>query len=221
MAPWIYINGHPGVGKFTLAKELERLIPNSEVWDNGIFIDPVNAAINRMSPHYYHTRTHFRRFILDYLSNAEEKKDTTLIFTDSRFTSETGRQAVSDYQLAALHRGAPFISIVLACKSSENLRRFLSPGHPKRSMKWLDLELVQDIQRGGKILQLGNKKELRLVTTEMSPELTADVVWKHVKTVASIREAEDDDIDMDLEATVLLNWRATVELMRARNHSSR
>lgn len=50
--PTIYINGFPGVGKLTVAKELQTLLPNAEVVDNHRLIDPVAAIYERSHPRY-------------------------------------------------------------------------------------------------------------------------------------------------------------------------
>lgn len=52
MSQWLYINGFPGVGKLTVAKELQKLVPNSKVYHNHLFIDPIAAVVDRSSPHY-------------------------------------------------------------------------------------------------------------------------------------------------------------------------
>ncbi|KAK1766698.1 hypothetical protein QBC33DRAFT_83827 [Phialemonium atrogriseum] len=51
MLQYIYINGYPGVGKLTVAKELEKLIPGSKIYHNHLLIDPVAPLVERTSPH--------------------------------------------------------------------------------------------------------------------------------------------------------------------------
>lgn len=43
-APHIWINGFPAVGKLTIAKEVQRLVPGSVLIDNHSLIDPVTLA---------------------------------------------------------------------------------------------------------------------------------------------------------------------------------
>ncbi|KAL8860484.1 MAG: hypothetical protein Q9178_003143 [Gyalolechia marmorata] len=50
--PFVYINGYPGVGKYTIAKELAQMLPNAKLLDNHLFIDPVAAVYDRSMPEY-------------------------------------------------------------------------------------------------------------------------------------------------------------------------
>lgn len=50
--PFIYINGFPGVGKLTIATELQKLLPSSKVINNHLLIDPVAAIHERSDPEY-------------------------------------------------------------------------------------------------------------------------------------------------------------------------
>lgn len=38
---FVYINGYPGIGKLTVANELTKIVPSSEVIGNHSLIDPV------------------------------------------------------------------------------------------------------------------------------------------------------------------------------------
>ena len=72
---FVYINGYPGVGKLTVAKELmhvrpsplaaifvrlrgffRKLIPSSRLIDNHSLIDPVARRYERWMPEYYPRR---------------------------------------------------------------------------------------------------------------------------------------------------------------------
>lgn len=157
MSQWIYINGFPGVGKLTVAKELQKLVPNSKVYHNHLFIDPIAAVVDRSSTHYNTLRTDLRRYILNMLATSEAAQDATLIFTDSRCTSEVGILAVKDYQDAATKRGVPLISVILSCDLEENLRRIVSVDRsiPGGSTKLRDSDLLPG---GSRCFNYGTRK---------------------------------------------------------------
>ena len=65
MPQYIHINGYSGVGKLTIAKKIEKLIPNSKIYHNQLFIDTLASLVDRHSPHYHDIRSSFRRHILN------------------------------------------------------------------------------------------------------------------------------------------------------------
>lgn len=80
----IWINGFPGVGKLTTAKELHRQIPNSVLIHNHELIDVV--TLPRDHPDYISERTMvreetFARWCQPTGPDAEEILDRVLIFT--------------------------------------------------------------------------------------------------------------------------------------------
>ena len=184
MAQYIYINGFPGVGKLTVAKELQKLIPNSKVYHNHLLIDPIAAAVDRGSPQYDAMRTDLRRYILNMLATSKATRDVSFIFTDSRGSTEAGRMAVKDYQDAAIKRGVPFISVILTCELEENVRRIVGPERCVGSTKLVDSEILQDIRQQERIFRFEDAEELELDTTSLSPREAAYSIREHVEKVA-------------------------------------
>lgn len=128
MPQYIYINSYPGVGKLTVAKELEKLIPGSKVYHNHLLIDPVAPLVERTSPHYHTIRASLRRHVLDIIATSEATQHVTWVFTDSRSSSPIGSAAAQDYENAAIKRGVPFVSVILQCELEENLKRVANEG---------------------------------------------------------------------------------------------
>lgn len=64
MAPLVWINGYPGVGKLTVAKAIANLDPTVIVLDNHQLIDPVEAKFSRSHPQYQPERQICRRAML-------------------------------------------------------------------------------------------------------------------------------------------------------------
>ncbi|EWG41498.1 hypothetical protein FVEG_03601 [Fusarium verticillioides 7600] len=91
MPCFIYINGYPGIGKLTIAKELQQLLPDSKVYHNHLLIDPIDALVERSSPGYHEMRTGLRRYVLNEIATSECTKDKTWIFTDAREVTAPGR----------------------------------------------------------------------------------------------------------------------------------
>lgn len=188
MPQYIYINGFPGVGKLTVAKELEKLIPDSKVYHNHLLIDPIAALVDRSSPHYRAMRTSLRRHILDLIATSEATQHATWIFTDSQSTDPIGSATAQDYQDAAVKRGVPFISVILHCGLEENAKRLVHEGRGAGSnTKLTDLEILRAIRQEEDIHKFGGLEELEVDTTDISPAEAAQRILEHIRKVIDRR----------------------------------
>ena len=95
----IYINGWPGVGKLTVARHLQTLIPDSRVLHNHELIDPVEKRYSRTHPAYYAKRGEYRSQRLKPVAKDPALRDTVFIFTDSQAEHT---ECVGDYTDLAL-----------------------------------------------------------------------------------------------------------------------
>jgi broad-specificity NMP kinase len=181
MPSHIYINGCPGVGQLTVAKELEKLIPGSKVYRNQLLIDPL---VGRPSPNYHIVRASLRHLILHTIAGSEDAIAKTWIFTDSRCINSIGRVAARDYQDAAAQCGVPFITIALSCNLEENLKRVANRGlHSESNTKLTDLETVRSLREEEVMFRFGGPNELVLDTTTISPAEAAQKILKHIGKV--------------------------------------
>lgn len=184
MPEFIYINGFPGVGKLTVANEVSKLIPGSRVFHNHLVIDPVAAVLDRGSRGYDELRAGFRRHALHTIATHQALRGTTFIFTDSRESSGVGSEGARDYQKAAEMRGVPFISIILHCGLSENLRRLESRNDiSERGTKLTDGGVLRTIRETEEIFRFGGNLEKEVDTTYMRPSETAQMIVQHVSAV--------------------------------------
>lgn len=182
--PFVYINGYPGVGKLTVARELERLLPKSKVYDNHLLIDPIAQLADRSSPEYDMIRTSLRRLILDVIGTAESTRGTTWIFTDSRCTSEVGSNAVQDFVDASKKRGVPFIPVIMTCSPEENARRIVDEGRGKGGRtKLRDTDVLRSIREQEVMYRFGGESELELDMSNLSPRDAAQKIVDHISKV--------------------------------------
>lgn len=127
-APVIWINGYPGVGKFTIAKALQHLIRDSILIDNHQLIDPVEKTHPRGSRLYNEKRAEYRRKALSPIAHDPSTKDTTYIFTDCQIEYNECVGDYTDLALSCNGNGARrFYSVVLECEFGENARRLTTP----------------------------------------------------------------------------------------------
>lgn len=73
-APLVWINGFPGTGKCTVAKQLVAILGNERaiLIENHQLIDPVEAEMARSHPEYKNIRRH-----PDYQRRRQEKRSAT------------------------------------------------------------------------------------------------------------------------------------------------
>ncbi|KAG4289877.1 hypothetical protein FPRO06_04699 [Fusarium proliferatum] len=186
MSCFIYINSYPGIGKLTIAKELQQLLPDSKVYHNHLLIDPVDALVERSSAGYHEMRTGLRRHVLNEVATSEYTKGKTWIFTDAREASAAGEMGAKDYEAAARKRGVSFISIVLECEIEENIRRAMSSKRSQSiSAKFTDETLLRPILEKEKIYRFGNENELVLNVTKLSSNESALRIKEHVDQLAA------------------------------------
>ncbi|KAF6840687.1 hypothetical protein CPLU01_01058 [Colletotrichum plurivorum] len=177
---FIYINGFPGVGKLTVAQELQKLIPRSRIFHNHLLIDPVTAIIDRDSPEYHEVRASVRQHLLSIIATSEATKGITWIFTDSRSSEPIGISGARDYKLAAEQRGADFIPVVLTCSLEENISRVISEAR-RSTAKLIDSRFVQQIRQQEVIHSFGGQElELELNVTRVSASEAALSIFQHV-----------------------------------------
>ncbi|KAK7972170.1 hypothetical protein PG988_006304 [Apiospora saccharicola] len=68
-APFVYINGYPGVENLTVANELCRMLPNAKVLSNDLLRDPVAAVFDRRDQKYQPLRRAVASGSPDFESN--------------------------------------------------------------------------------------------------------------------------------------------------------
>ncbi|KAK4231884.1 hypothetical protein QBC38DRAFT_464820 [Podospora fimiseda] len=181
MPPFIYINGYPGVGKFTVAKEVCKLLPNAKVINNHLLINPAAAVFDRTDEEYQPLRKALRSALLHSIATAKSTHDVAWIFTDQQSSSILGSSVAREYQNAALVRESPFFSIILHCEVEENLKRAVSGnrGSTGSNTKLTDINILRGIREREDIFHFGDANELELDVTELSPIEAAIKIHEH------------------------------------------
>jgi len=178
-APFIYINGYPGVGKLTIAKELRALFPQAQLVSSHSTIDITAEFFPRGHPQYQSLRRALRRVQFQCAINAPY--ETTWIFTDQQSSSEIGSSTAQEYQTAAASRGSRFISIVLTCGAEENFKRAQSKGRGGAlNTKLTDLSILRKIRAEEEIYHFGSPEEAELDVTGLTPSEAARQIYQHV-----------------------------------------
>ncbi|KAK8861852.1 hypothetical protein PGQ11_008087 [Apiospora arundinis] len=182
MAPFVYLNGYPGVGKLTVADELCRMLPKAKVLSNHLLIDPVTAVFDRRDKEYQPLRQTVRRTVLESIAKSPSIGDVTWIFTDQQSSSPLGSSAAMDYRHAAEKRNSVFVSVILHCELDENLRRTAGEGRGvgASNTKLTDPNIVRRIREEEDIFRFHDPNELEIDVTNRSPTEVAEVIIGHI-----------------------------------------
>ncbi|KAJ6257171.1 hypothetical protein Dda_8057 [Drechslerella dactyloides] len=185
----IFINGYPGTGKLTVAKELQKILPSSKVFDHHLLIDAARATFSQSDPEYQILRKAFRTTLLDSIAAASpEHASTTWIFTECQSNSHIGTSIAHEYLAAAQRRSSPFVSIILTCSLEENLKRLSHPSRkttPRR--KLTNREVLKAIRDEEVIHRFGDwigVRELVVDVTRLEPEEAAVVIKSFLERIA-------------------------------------
>lgn len=174
-APVIYINGYPGVGKFTIAKALQRLIAGSILIHNHQLIDPIEKKYARGSRPYNEKRSTERHKVLSPIAHDSKTRDTVYIFTDSQIEYNDCVGDYTDLALSSNGNGARrFYSVVLECEFEENVRRLTAPGRGgEGSTKLKEVKVLTEIRERYSTWKFEDGDELVLDVSKLESDQAA------------------------------------------------
>lgn len=191
--PIIHINGLPGTGKLTIAREVLTLLqqhfaasgsPNTaKLVHNHLLINPADAVLHRTQPGYQTLRKALRDAVFSTLSSEPATFATVYLFTDWQSGDDAGAAVCREYETMARERGCGFIPVIVSCGEAENIVRLRS-GEREGWGKITDPELLVRC-RGGVdappvYLFEGVEARLEVDVTELSAREAAEVVVGHV-----------------------------------------
>ncbi|KAM4066190.1 AAA domain-containing protein [Hirsutella rhossiliensis] len=196
MPPFNYINGYPGVGKLTIAKELNKLLPRAKVVSNHLLIDPAAALFDRTAQENQPLRPVLRREVLRSIASSVSTRDITWIFTDQQSSNQSGSSSAKDYQDAATARGAPFVSVILHCELEENLKRAVQGEKGGCSnTKLTNPTILRSIREREDIFRFKDENELELDVTLSSPREAARRIYDHLSKMFQLDDAGQEPLE--------------------------
>ncbi|KAF2217652.1 hypothetical protein CERZMDRAFT_31403 [Cercospora zeae-maydis SCOH1-5] len=184
--PLVWINGFPGVGKLTLARELVKLYADGNVVliDNHQLIDPVAARFQREEPQYNVERQKERQKALERWVLDQDNAQKLVVFTDCQSNNELGIAVGGEYKHAALESGRAFVPVVLDCDRRENLRRAVSKERQESgTTKLTDLEMLAKLREDHVMLKPDLPTQLSINVSELSPGLAAQKLYDHIASI--------------------------------------
>jgi len=191
----LFINGFPGVGKLSIAREVHKRLAASRLLDNHLLIDPAQAIEPNRSPAHYALRTGLRRAAFHGLKAVADKSATLILTSCSASTLPHDVEVFAEFVDVAQARGpgVPFVSVNILCDEEENIKRLKSEERGAGKEKLTDAQTLVDLRKKHKLLDASVCDEetagvevyhLDLDTTRDSVQQSADKVMGFLKVAA-------------------------------------
>ena len=173
----IHLNGWPGSGKLTVARELARKL-EARLLDNHTLHDVPGRLCDRGTPEYwelyYQVRDVAYRRVLALPSHE------TVVMTNALTNeSDREREAWSAVKELAVARAAPLMAITLDCSLDENVRRIASDG--RRHRKLTDAVPLIEWRSTLTLLTDDSARSITIDNTNLSPDQAADAILAFVR----------------------------------------
>lgn len=173
----IYLIGKPGVGKYTIAKELEKsgyIVCDNQLINNPIFSVVGYDGFGDISEDAWNAIGKIRDIVFDVLKTQTEN---SYVLTNVLNDDEGDRSLFEQVTNIATEKGAIFVPVTLSVSTEEHLKRIVNPARKQR-YKSVD---PNDVDDGSKPLPIKHKNLLELNITNFSAEQAAKCITQHCK----------------------------------------
>lgn len=174
----IYLIGHPGTGKYTIAQSLSSF--GFIVCDNQLINNPIFALLNydgfSLIPDLgWDAIGRIRSVIFDFLS-IERKHN--YILTNCLYDNNPGDyECYRQVELMALKRESLFIPVKFQISEEENLKRIVEPSRKER---WKSID-PQDVYQRKSLITIKHRNLLELDVSNLSAAEAAEKILKHIE----------------------------------------
>lgn len=180
----IVLMGYPGVGKYTIAKELVKGKDKFRLIDNHLVNDPLFYTAGDMGEHppkrFWENAGKIRDALFDMIEHVSEP-DLSFVFTGVIADDETDREWFAKLENIARARDAVFVPVILKCDAAENDKRLTTEAR-QNSFKLSDVHILHKLHNRFKIYEPDHPNRLVLDVTQLSPEQARDAIMKHCQT---------------------------------------
>jgi hypothetical protein len=178
----IYLLGYPGVGKYTVAREIAKL-NGAVVVDNQVVNYPILVllrwdAVSDLPPGTMDRSAPIREAVLKALDEIAPR-DLSYILTNVLHDDEECRTVYERVKRIAASREAIFLPVLLRCEPQEQLRRVTAAERVVR-LKIADPQKVAEYVRTSRLLVPDDPQLLELDTTHVHPAEAAEAIVRRV-----------------------------------------
>jgi hypothetical protein len=180
----VYLIGHYGVGKLTVAKALcarthARLVDNHSV--NNVIFAAVRAEGKRLPLAVWTYVERVREATFEAIEALAPPAES-YVLTNSLDDTPGDRRWYERVVLLAERRGALFVPVVVTCGEEENLRRIPMPDRAA-NLKSTNVERARERLHTLRVLPINHPNSFRLDTTSASPDQSAEAIERHTASL--------------------------------------
>jgi hypothetical protein len=181
----IYLIGHPGTGKYTIAKELAQ--HNFIICDNQLINNPIFSLLNydgltKIPAFAWRAIGGIRNAILDFLAT---KDDQNYVLTNCLYEAAGDRKCYVQVKNMASQRGSLFVPVKLMISEAENLKRITEPSRRER---WKSIDPKDVLSQRKKLINIEHPHLLTLDVSELSAMVAAERILEHVARLQKIEK---------------------------------
>lgn len=177
----IYLTGKPGVGKYTIAKELSAkhgfIVCDNQLINNPIFELLQYDGYAKIPDFAWEAIGNIRRCVLTFLA---KEQDNSYILTNNLYEDAGDKVCYAEVVYTAEARGSLFIPIRLLIDQDEHLRRVTNPS---RRNRWKSID-PQDVYDETPLISISHTNLLELNVSNLSPENAAEAIMNHIKILS-------------------------------------
>lgn len=173
----VYLTGKPGVGKYTIAKELAK---------NNNFIICDNHLVNNLifSLLQYNGHVKIPSFTWEFIERIWSQvfaflsrfHEHSYVLTHNLYESERDRRLYEQVEYMSDARGSLFVPIRLSITKEEHLKRVIQPERENR-LKTVNPEIIHDSTL---LLSIIHPHLLELEVSHLCPEDAAEAIIAHI-----------------------------------------
>jgi len=178
----VYLTGKPGVGKYTIAKELAKdrgfIICDNQLINNPIFELLQYDGYAKIPDFAWDSISKIRTEIFEFLTKFSQN---SYVLTNNLYEDDGDRNLYEQVKKMAEKRGSLFVPVRFLINQNEHLKRVTNPNRRER---WKSIDL-QDVYDETPLLSFIHQNLLELDVSNFSAEKAAKEILNHIKGLTS------------------------------------
>ena len=179
----IHLNGWPGSGKLTVAREVARKL-EARLLDNHTLHDVAARLCDRHTHEYWELYYQVRDVAYRRV-RALPAREVVVMTNALTIESDREREAWAAVKSLATSRGVPLVAVTLHCSLEENVRRIAAES--RRHRKMTDPAPLIEWRSTLTLLTDGSVPSLTVDNTNRSPDEVADQIVAFVRQVELLK----------------------------------
>ena len=175
----LYLTGKPGVGKYTIAKELAKnygfIICDNQLINNPIFELLQYDGYAKIPSFAWDFIGRIRNEIFDFLTKVPEK---SYVLTNWLEETDGDRRLFEQVKTMAEKRGSLFIPVQIEITQEEHLKRITQP---ERRERWKSIN-PEHVANSSPLLSITHPNLIKINVSNLSPEKAAAEIMNHSRT---------------------------------------